>query len=215
MMTKTHQSPSPYSKGSTKKIRSTAAPRAVRLSEAQQLVLVRASQRDDGVLIERYDQSIVGQQVPDGAFGSTLNDRRMIEGFIAKGLVEGSIDDLFSLRLTAVTFSALHIDESEWPERLQGRTKANSEALDAVLLKDEHSPTKPATLRAGSKGAAVLALLQREGGATLAEMQGVTDWQAHSVRGFLSGTIYKKLGFEVSSIKSDDGERIYRVCEGA
>jgi len=65
--------------------------------------------------------------------------------------------------------------------------------------------------RDGSKKAAILALLQRKGGATLPEIVGATEWQAHSVRGFISGTLGKKMGLTVKSTKNDAGERTYRV----
>ncbi len=39
----------------------------------------------------------------------------------------------------------------------------------------------------------------------------VTGWQPHSVRGFLSGTVGKKMGLTVMSTKGDDGERTYSV----
>jgi hypothetical protein len=65
--------------------------------------------------------------------------------------------------------------------------------------------------RDGSKTAAVLDLLKRSDGATLAELIKVTGWQAHSVRGFLSGTVGKKLGLAVTSTKGEDGERTYSV----
>lgn len=49
--------------------------------------------------------------------------------------------------------------------------------------------------REDSKAANVLALLRRPDGANLKELRKATGWQAHSVRGFLSGTVAKRMGF--------------------
>ena len=65
--------------------------------------------------------------------------------------------------------------------------------------------------RDGSKAAQMLDLLKRTEGATLAALMKETGWQAHSVRGFLSGTVGKKLGLAVTSAKGEDGERTYSV----
>jgi hypothetical protein len=65
--------------------------------------------------------------------------------------------------------------------------------------------------RAGSKTATILDLLKRPGGVTSAELMKATGWQPHSVRGFLSGTVGKKLGLAVVSTKGEDGERTYAV----
>ena len=65
--------------------------------------------------------------------------------------------------------------------------------------------------RDGSKAAAVVDLLKRPDGATLGELMKATGWQAHSVRGFLSGTVSKKLGLAVTSVKVEDGDRTYSV----
>jgi hypothetical protein len=65
--------------------------------------------------------------------------------------------------------------------------------------------------REGSKAAKILDLLKRPGGATAKELGKASGWQAHSVRGFLSGTVSKKLGLAVTSTKSEDGERTYTV----
>ena len=62
-----------------------------------------------------------------------------------------------------------------------------------------------------NKTKACLGLLGRKRGATLAELMTATGWQAHSVRGFLSGTVKNKLGLAVSSLKDDDGIRRYRL----
>jgi len=62
-----------------------------------------------------------------------------------------------------------------------------------------------------NKTEACLALLARPEGATLEELQGVTGWQPHSVRGLLAGTIKKIPGLTLESEKLKDGPRRYRV----
>jgi hypothetical protein len=61
---------------------------------------------------------------------------------------------------------------------------------------------KPTTARAGSKTAKILDLLKRPGGATLKQLQKATGWQPHSVRGFLSGAVGKKMKTRVESSKT-------------
>ena len=65
--------------------------------------------------------------------------------------------------------------------------------------------------REGSKTDKVLELLKRPGGVTSKELMKATGWQPHSVRGFLSGTIGKKMGLTVTSTKGEDGERSYSI----
>ena len=68
---------------------------------------------------------------------------------------------------------------------------------------------KPA--REGSKKAIVLELLRRPEGATLADIMSATGWQPHSVRGFISGALGKKMGLTIESVKTPDGARSYRL----
>jgi predicted ribonuclease toxin of YeeF-YezG toxin-antitoxin module len=70
---------------------------------------------------------------------------------------------------------------------------------------------KTGVARDGSKAAKVLDLLKRPDGVTLKELMKATGWQAHSVRGFLSGTVAKKMGLAVTSVKGKEGERTYSV----
>ena len=67
-------------------------------------------------------------------------------------------------------------------------------------------------VREGSKKAKVIQMLQRPDGATLEGLMKATGWQAHSVRGFLSAALSKKMGLEVASAKRDDGQRVYRIA---
>ena len=65
-----------------------------------------------------------------------------------------------------------------------------------------------------TKTQACLDLLNRKSGATLDDLIPPTGCQAHSVRGFLSGTIKTKLGLALTSTKNDDGSRRYHVARG-
>lgn len=67
--------------------------------------------------------------------------------------------------------------------------------------------------REGSKKQVVLDLLSRKGGATMGEIAEVTGWQNHSIRGFVSGTLMKKMDLPVESFKNAAGDRTYRLAK--
>ena len=67
-----------------------------------------------------------------------------------------------------------------------------------------------APARRRSKTGRVLELLQRPSGATLKQLIAATQWQAHSVRGFLSGALKKKMGLKIVAAKGTAGDRSYR-----
>jgi len=64
--------------------------------------------------------------------------------------------------------------------------------------------------RADSKQAKVLSLLRRPQGTTVEAIMSETGWQQHSVRGFLSGVVHRRLKLKLSSTKTD-GVRVYRI----
>lgn len=87
---------------------------------------------------------------------------------------------------------------------------------DSKVSSPKRTKTQGATptQRANSKQSVILDLLQGAG-ATLEQMMQATGWQAHSVRGMLSGVIRKRLGFEVQSSRAADGTRHYRIAGSA
>lgn len=73
---------------------------------------------------------------------------------------------------------------------------------------------KPAAQPAKSvtKQSVVLAMLRRANGASIDEMIDATSWQPHSVRGFISGVLKRRLEIDVMSEKGEDGVRRYYVA---
>lgn len=62
-----------------------------------------------------------------------------------------------------------------------------------------------------SKTSKLLKLLRSNRGATIAQLQHASGWQAHSVRGFLAGTVKRRLGLTVLRKVSQSGERLYSI----
>jgi hypothetical protein len=88
--------------------------------------------------------------------------------------------------------------------------KAPKGARKAISAR-EGKAAKETGVREGSKTETILAILKRPGGATSKELLQATGWQPHSVRGFISGTLGKKMGLKVISTKAEDGERTYSL----
>src|SRR5258708_8836011 len=103
-------------------------------------------------------------------------------------------------------------------------TKPKSK-LRAATRSTARKSTKPASRKrsapALSRSAArpdtkrdrIIAMLRTPAGATIASLVTVTEWQQHSVRGFLAGVIRKKLGLNLVSEQTDKG-RVYRIKDG-
>src|ERR1700687_4869089 len=68
-------------------------------------------------------------------------------------------------------------------------------------------------MRPETKHARILAMLRAPAGATIAAIMTATEWQQHSVRGFLAGVVRKKLGLNLVSESADKG-RVYRIKDG-
>ena len=99
-------------------------------------------------------------------------------------------------------------DKAAPKKQAPAKEKAPSKKAAKAAAKPEKAQP-----REGSKKQIVLDLMRRKDGATMAEIAKATDWQNHSIRGFISGTLTKKMGLTVESTKNLAGERTYRVAK--
>jgi hypothetical protein len=89
------------------------------------------------------------------------------------------------------------------------KSKPNTKRAKSSVTPAERP--KAETSARNTKQDRVLSLLNQRNGATIPEIMRATDWQQHSVRGFLAGTVKKKLGLALTSSKSDGELRRYRL----
>lgn len=100
--------------------------------------------------------------------------------------------------------------------RKSAKNTPSAQTADTPAVVKPKATARPrvAKQQPATKAATVLAALQRPSGTTIAELIKATGWQAHSVRGYLSGTVRKKLGLAVISETSPKG-RIYRIASAS
>jgi hypothetical protein len=157
-----------------------------------------------------------GEAIPDGnaeRFTTESELAQLAARWPAARLVEvwNSIPGLaqvrkFTSRKTAVS--------RIWKAAQSLVSRQNAPDVATKPGKSRKRPTPKAkahTARDGSKKADIIRLLERAKGATLEELMEATGWQAHSVRGFISGTLSKKLKMKIDSFRTEKGNRTYRV----
>lgn len=87
-------------------------------------------------------------------------------------------------------------------------------AASAQEAQSESGPTatpKSVAIRAGTKQAQIIALLQRPEGASIGEIVEATGWQAHSARGVISGALKKKLGLPITAERVEGRGTVYQL----
>jgi hypothetical protein len=97
----------------------------------------------------------------------------------------------------------------------KSKSKSKASTRSAARTTSKSKPRSRSALsktstRPDSKHARILAMLRTPAGATVAAIMTATEWQQHSVRGFLAGVVRKKLGLNLVSESTDKG-RVYRI----
>jgi hypothetical protein len=157
-----------------------------KLTDTQTAILKAAAGRPDGSI----------EPLPANLRGGART--KVIDGLLARGLIADA--DGHHL-LTDAGYAAVG-KRCPIPKGVQ-----KLDAPDALT----RSEPIPHTLRPGTKLAAIIDAMRNPDGATIAQMMAGTGWQAHSVRGAISGMVRKRLGYEVITEKGADGQRAYRI----
>ena len=123
-------------------------------------------------------------------------------------VVVASNEELHAARLSGKRLLALWntLPDVEKRKKVGDRDALVDELWSAI----EKLPEPQSEEKRPSKQDAVIAMLRRPEGATVAEVASATGWQRHTVRGVFSGTLKKKLGLTLASAKEERG-RVYRI----
>ena len=181
-------------------------------SDTQSLILSRAATRPGNLALP----------LPEGLVGAAA---KMVVGkMIARGWLEEVEANLrrgepmwretgdghgTTLIATELGLEAIGI-ESLAARAVASARKAKPKP-EPVQMPDDTDTAKPVAIRAGTKQAQIIAMLQRPEGATVAEIVAATSWQAHTARGAISAALKKKLGLPIAAEKVEGRGTVYKL----
>ena len=166
------------------------------LTETQTVILLSAANRTDGNI----------EPLPPNLRGGART--KVIEGLLARGLI---VDANGYRQLTDAGYAAVGkrrpvpkgVQKMDAPDVLTKREVTHA-------LQKLEATSRP--IRPGTKLAAIIDAMRHPGGATIAKMMASSGWQAHTVRGAISGMVRRRLGYTVVTEKGADGQRAYRIA---
>ena len=203
------------------------------LSDTQLLILSAASQRTDhAATLPANLKGSAAKKVID-----RLLKQKLLQELHAKDDMpvwrRGDDNRPYTLRFTKAGFKAIEVEDvADAPDnkatagrdevasaktpaetkstKRPGRAKRSRAKKAAAAPSAKATKASPSSRKPDSKQDQIVALLRQPGGATLDVLVKATGWQKHSVRGFLAGTVRKKLKLPLLSLKID-GIRTYRI----
>ncbi|MBV2193023.1 MAG: DUF3489 domain-containing protein [Azonexus sp.] len=167
-----------------------------KLTDTQTAILLTAAGHPDGNI----------EPLPTTLRGGAR--AKVVEGLLARGLVAEADGQHL---LTDAGYAAVG-KQRPVPKGVQ-----KMDAPDALTKRDpidviQKLEITPHAIRPGTKLAAIIDAMRHPGGATIAQMMARSGWQAHTVRGAISGMVRKRLGYVVITEKGAHGQRAYRIA---
>jgi uncharacterized protein DUF3489 len=190
-----------------------------KLSDTQLVILSSAVQRDDRSLLPFPEGLTAKGAALDKVIGTLCKRNLAEERQIVDGAPEWRRDEdnrAYGLFITTAGLLALGIEEEDkdrtsvaaaaMPRKRKTATaRPKSRAASPTASKRRSAPTK-------SKQDLVIQMLRRQSGVTIDDIVAKTGWQRHSVRGFFSGLVRKKLNLPLVSEVGKDGVRRYHIA---
>ncbi len=197
---------------------------STKLSDTQLVILSAAAQRADHSLLP-FPQSLTAKGAALDKVIATLRKRKLIE---ERRIVDGADEwrrdadnRAYGLSLTTAGLLALGVEETDKDKPAVAAAAMPSKRKTAAAhprrkgKKASSVTSKRRSALPQSKQGLVIQMLRRQSGVTIDDIVAKTGWQPHSVRGFFSGLVRKKLNLPLVSDVGKDGVRHYHIASVA